>query len=414
MRFIHTADIHLDSPLAGLAARAGERARDLVGATRRAFTGLIDAAVDQAVDFVVIAGDLYDGDWRDFSTGLFFAEGMARLEHAGIRVALVKGNHDAENAMTRSLSLPPNVHVFRSDRAETVVWENLGVALHGRSYGQRAMRDNIAGGYPAPVPGLLNVGVLHTAADGRPGHEPYAPCALAELAAKGYGYWALGHVHAREVLSERPWIVFPGNLQGRHANETGPKGFTLVTADAGEVMAVEHVDCDVVRWARVPVEVGGCAGLDEVGERVRAALGEALAGAGRRTLAVRLTLTGRGAVHRALVGDPDRTAAECEVAAMRAGGDVWIEKVELRTAEPDAGAAALPDALGELLRAVEEVRADPAEHDGLRAELEALLSRMPHAVRAEAGLDELGDELLAAVLEDARAIVLGRLAGEGA
>jgi len=414
LRFIHTADIHLDSPLAGLAARAGERARDLVGATRRAFTGMIDVAVEQAVDFVVIAGDLYDGDWRDFSTPLFFAEGMARLEHAGIRVAVVKGNHDAESTMTRNLSQLPNVRVFRADRAETVVWDDLGVALHGRSYGQRAMRDNIAAAYPAPVPGLLNVGVLHTAADGRPGHEPYAPCALAELAAKGYGYWALGHVHAREVLCERPWIVFPGNLQGRHANETGPKGFTLVTADAGEVVAVEHVDCDVVRWARVPVDVGGCAGLDEVGERVRAALGDAVAAAGRRTLAVRLTLTGRGAVHRALVCDPDRTAAECAVAAMRAGGDVWIEKVELRTGEPEAGTAPPPDAFGELLRAVEEVRADPAEHEGLRAELESLLSRMPHAVRAEAGLDELGDDLLAAVLEDARAIVLGRLAGERA
>lgn len=414
MRFIHTADIHLDSPLAGLKARVGEeRARDLVGATRRAFTGMIDTAVEQAVDFVVIAGDLYDGDWRDFSTGLFFAEGMARLEHSGIRVALVKGNHDAENAMTRSLTLPPNVKVFRSDRAETFRWDDLGVALHGRSYGQRQMRDNIAAGYPAPVPGLLNIGVLHTAADGRPGHEPYAPCALTELAAKGYAYWALGHVHAREVLSERPWIVFPGNLQGRHANETGPKGFTLVTADAGEVMAVEHIDADVVRWARVTVEIDGCSGLDDVGERVRAALGEALEEAGRRTLAVRLTLTGRGAAHRTLAGNPERTAAECAVAAARAGGDVWIEKVELRTAEPDAGAPALPDAFGELLHAVEEVRVDPAEHDSVRAELEALLSRMPHAVRVEAGLEELDDALLSAILEDARAIVLSRLSGEG-
>lgn len=412
MRFIHTADIHLDSPLRGLAARAGGRAGDLVGATRRAFTALIDAAVEQAVDFLVIAGDLYDGDWRDFATPLFFAEGMARLEHAGIRVALAKGNHDAENAMTRSLTLPPNVKVFRSDRAETVVWDDLGVALHGRSYGQRAMRDNMAAAYPAPLPGLLNVGVLHTAADGRPGHEPYAPCALAELAAKGYAYWALGHVHAREVLSERPWIVFPGNLQGRHANETGAKGYTLVTADAGEVVAVEAVACDVVRWARVAVDIGGGTGLDEVGERVREALADALNGAGRRTLAARLTLEGRGALHRVLVGDPERVRAECQQAALRAGGDVWIEKVVLRTGEPEAPAP-LPDALGELLGAVEEVRADPAEHDALRDELEALLARIPHAVRAEAGLAALDDGLLAAVLEDARAIVLNRLGGEG-
>jgi DNA repair exonuclease SbcCD nuclease subunit len=413
LRFIHTADIHLDSPLAGLSARAGERARDLAGASRRAFHGLIQQAIDLTVDFVVIAGDLYDGDWRDFTTGIVFADGMARLERAGIRVAVVKGNHDAENTMTRSLTLPPNVHVFRSDRAETKVWDGLNVALHGRSFGQARVTDNLALGYPPPRPGMLNIGILHTGADGRPGHDNYAPCAVAELVAKGYDYWALGHVHTREVLCQRPWIVFPGNLQGRHANEAGPKGFTLVSADEGGIVSVTAVETDVVRWARLDIDVSGCEGLDEVCERLRERLATTVDEAGRRTLAVRLTLTGVCPVHRRLVGNLERTIAECHVAASRAGGDVWIEKVDVATREPAAARPApAADALSELLRTIETVRTDPDQHAALRGELMPLLARMPQAVRAEAGLEDLDDAALAAILDDARSIVLNRLLGD--
>src|SRR5690606_24019523 len=131
MLIIHAADIHLDSPLAGLTAKAGDRANELVGATRRAFSAMVDYAIEVKVDLVLISGDLYDGDWKDFSTGLFFVAEMARLGRAGIRVAIIKGNHDAESLMTRSLTWPGNVKVFRADKAETWTLEDLGVAVHG-------------------------------------------------------------------------------------------------------------------------------------------------------------------------------------------------------------------------------------------------------------------------------------------
>jgi DNA repair exonuclease SbcCD nuclease subunit len=413
LRFIHAADIHLDSPLTGLATRAGERATTLVGATRRAFEALIAFAIEQAVDFVIIAGDLYDGDWRDFATGLAFTAGMARLERAGIRVVMVRGNHDAENTMTRRLTLPANVHVFESRKAHVIPFDDVQVAFHGRSFGTRREDENLALTYPAPLAGFFNIGVLHTSANGRPGHDVYAPCSVDDLKARGYDYWALGHVHKREVLCDAPWIVFPGNLQGRDANETGAKGCTLVTVEGWRVVSVEAVALDVVRWARCRVEVADCADLEAVGEAVRGVLADAVADADGRPLAVRLTLTGASPVHRRLVDDTDHTAAECEAAAQRAG-DVWIEKVEVRTTDPEPPGHGASDALGELIRAVEAVQAD--DREALLRQLVTRLEKLPPEIREAAGLSNLIDgdptgAVLAGVLADAEALLLNRLLG---
>ncbi|HHD57358.1 MAG TPA: DNA repair exonuclease, partial [Desulfobulbaceae bacterium] len=222
--FLHAADIHLDSPLRNLATREGAPVELIRNATRRAFENLVQLAVDEKVDFLLLAGDLYDGAWRDFNTGLFFIEKMRRLKEAGIRVFLISGNHDAASRITRALRLPDNVVHFSSRRARTIELEDLNVAIHGQSYAKRAVTADLAKDYPPPVQGMVNIGLLHTALAGRDGHEPYAPCTPGELADKGYDYWALGHVHQREIVDKDPWIVFAGNLQGRHIRETGPRG----------------------------------------------------------------------------------------------------------------------------------------------------------------------------------------------
>ena len=264
MKFIHTADIHLDSPLAGLSAAKDAPFARLRDSTRAALRNLVDYALAEAVDFVVIAGDLYDGTWRDYSTGLFLTAQMARLGGAGIPAYVVLGNHDAESKLTRQLTLPANVHVFAADKAQTIRLDACDVALHGRSFPTPALGENIALAYPPPVPGRFNIGLLHTAAGGREAHANYAPCALADLLAKGYDYWALGHVHAREILSERPHVVFPGNLQGRNIRETGAKGFTVVRVEDGRVVAADHVAADAVRWFRCGVDLAEAADFDDV------------------------------------------------------------------------------------------------------------------------------------------------------
>ncbi len=221
MKFIHTADIHLDSPLAGLAAYPDAPAERLRTVTRDAFTRLVDVAIEEAVDFMIIAGDLYDGNWKDYNTGHFFCREMGRLNRAGIPVFLLFGNHDADSEMTKKLILPANVHVFDSRKASTFRIEELKVALHGRSFREAATLENLATGYPRPVEGWLNIGVLHTALEGYAAHARYAPCTLAELVAKGYDYWALGHVHEHAILAASPGWSSPAicraGISGRPA-----------------------------------------------------------------------------------------------------------------------------------------------------------------------------------------------------
>ena len=231
MKYIHTADLHLDSPLRGLSAYADAPAERLRTATRDAFHNLVTQAIDEQVDFMVIAGDVYDGDWKDFNTGLFFIRQMGRLRHAGILVYLLYGNHDADSEMTRGLELPDNVHVFSSRKAETFRIETRKVALHGRSFKVAATTDNLLPGYPDPVAGWLNIGVLHTALEGNAEHARYAPCSVAELQAKGYQYWALGHVHEHWVQRGDVTMAYPGNLQGGCVAIAAPRRQMAVDVD---------------------------------------------------------------------------------------------------------------------------------------------------------------------------------------
>ncbi|RZM02251.1 MAG: DNA repair exonuclease [Variovorax sp.] len=382
MRFIHAADIHLDSPLRGLAAYQNAPVEALRNATRDAFTHLVNEAIELAVDFLVIAGDLYDGAWRDFNTGHFFVREMGRLHQAGIPVYLLYGNHDAESEMTRRLGFPPNVHVFDTRRAQTFRIDALRVALHGRSFKDAATLENLAVGYPDPVAGWLNVGVLHTALEGDAAHARYAPCSLAELNARGYDYWALGHVHEHAVLQREPsWVVFPGNLQGRHIRETGPRGAMLVTADAGGIVAVERLIVDVLRWERLSVDASGAADLDGVVALAGRALQDLLARQGdRKPLSVRVTVTGRSAAHGELFGRYHQLREELLAQAAILGGDrLWIEKVRVETAPP-ADAAQVrerSDAIADLQALLEDVALDEAFLRSLADDLQQLTGKAP-------------------------------------
>jgi predicted phosphodiesterase len=407
MRFIHAADLHLDSPLSGLRERAGERAEDIAGASRRAFDNLIDFAVTERVDFVVIAGDVFDGDWSDYSSGLFLIRGLDRLNRVGIPVIMIRGNHDSANQMSRRLTWPSNVRELSSRAPETVVLEPLDVAIHGQSFPARAVTENLAASYPPPRAGMFNIGVLHTSADGRAGHDVYAPCELRDLTLKGYDYWALGHIHTREILATDPYVVFPGNLQGRHVNEPGAKGFSLVTVAGGHVTNVEHVSVDVVRWATLVVDVSGAETLEDLCPRVGQAIAEAVADADGRTLAVRLVLRGACAAHRALAGDPERLAAECASLALQSRGDVWIERVDVET-DP-ALLHTETGALADVTQLISHVRTDPADMDQIRVALERGLDKIPLPLRTEAGLAGLSAEQCARVLADAEALILHKL-----
>lgn len=413
MRFLHAADLHLDSPLRGLDRYDGAPVDEARGATRRAFDHLIAAALDHQVDFVVIAGDLYDGDWPDHNTGLFFIKGVSRLAEEGIAVVLVRGNHDAASRLTKVLRLPKNVRLLTDAQPETQVFADLGVALHGQSFATAAVTADLAASYPAPIPGCFNLGLLHTSLDGRPGHDPYAPTTLDVLRGKSYDYWALGHVHAAEVVCREPWVVYPGNTQGRHIRETGPKGCALVTVEDGEITH-QTIALDVMRWETLTLDIGDLPDQEALLEAAVLGLRQRLAEVGDRVLAARVRLQGDGPLHRLLAARSDTVEQELRNFALQASnGRAWLEKIEFRTRPPlDLDRIAeRDDPVGLLVRELREIAADPALLRAVAEEaLSDLLRKLPVDLRAAARLDET--EGLIELLGEVESDLLARLAGE--
>ncbi len=378
IKFIHTADIHLDSPLKGLEAHEGAPVEEIRGATRKAFDNMIELAIEEKIDFVLIAGDLYDGDWKDYNTGLFFADRMGRLSRAGIRVFIVSGNHDAASQITRAMPLPENVTFLSTKKPESVKLDDLGVIIHGQGYSKRAVTDNLASRYPQYVPGYFNIGMLHTSLTGRTGHENYAPCSIDELKSKGYDYWALGHVHKQEIVDKDPWIVFPGNIQGRHIRETGAKGATLVTVDNGTITGVTEKELDVVRWAVCEVDMSQCHTMDDVNDAVRLELEQELEKTEGRTLAVRLILTNKSYVHAQLINRTAQLTGEFKGIAVGTG-DIWIEKIKFHTSRQKSLEEIFPPdtPIAGLLQSIQHLELNKETIMDLVPELSALKKKLP-------------------------------------
>lgn len=413
MKFLHAADIHLDSSLHGLEQYEGAPIDEIRSATRRAFDNLIELAIDEEVAFVLLAGDLYDGDWKDYNTGLYFVGCMVRLCEAGIRVFIVAGNHDAASQITKHLRLPDNVTLFSTKNPQQVILDDLNVAVYGQGFATRAVTDDLSRTYPQGNPQLLNIGLLHTCLDGKPGHEPYAPCTVDGLRSKGYQYWALGHVHKREEVSQDPWIVFPGNIQGRHVREVGPKGCTLVTVESGEIVEVEHRDLDVMRWSLCELDVSAGETVDDIYEQVREGLQSALDTAEGRPIAVRLILQGACSAHSALHADRERWIQEYRALATELGGaGIWLEKVSIKT-KPTVSAdevLAHEDALGGLLRAIRDMELDASALDELADEVSALRQKLPaELLGGDDPYDPTNPEVLKDTLEDIKELLVNRL-----
>jgi len=413
IRFIHAADAHLDSPLKGLEAHDGAPVDVLRGATRRAFENLIQLAIDENIDFLVIAGDLYDGDWKDYSTGLFFRGQLARLRDRGIPVYLIAGNHDAASVISRKLSLPENVHVFSTRTSESMEVAGLPVVIHGRGFPSRAVPENLVFDYPAAVPNKFNIGLLHTSLTGRPGHDTYAPCSETDLHQKDYGYWALGHIHQPEVISQDPWIVFAGNCQGRDAREAGPRGCWLVTVkDSLDVENAEWRDLAIVRWQVLEIDLAGVTEESEALSRVYKSMAGAVSEAKGRLVAARIVFTGATPLHGSLLRETHRWRAELLGRAQDQGEEaIWIERIKVSTFPVyDLAQLADRDALTKIvLETLEQARVEPGN---LPQEIKEMLEVLPSEIRSEVEFDWTGDNSIT-VLEDVRAIILDALGTKG-
>ncbi len=361
-KFIHAADLHVDSPLLGLDAYEGAPVERIRNATRRALENLVQLAIDEQVRFVVLAGDVYDTQPL-FETSVFFRRQMQALADEGIPVAIVLGNHDHAGVSPPGSQLPGNVHVLSHQAAESLRICD-GVVVHGRSFPRPDYTDDLVKDYPAAVDGLLNVGLLHTSLAGDPEHNPYAPTSTQALGAMGYQYWALGHVHRHASWVERgAHIVFPGNLQGRHIKETGPKGAVVVEYEGARVLGWRHVPLDVMRWHHVEVDATN-AGSDEalVSEAKQALFAQTAADREQGLLcAARISLKS-GREWRA-----SRTLRERLIQESQEAGELlWLEKVRMQVVER-RDASELTNRLVELAT---RLVADPAARQALDEEVE--------------------------------------------
>jgi len=404
-KFIHASDLHLGSPLIGLSLKDEAVAKQFAAASRDAFTDLVTRSIELRAAFVIIAGDVYDGEWKDTSIGLFFNRELARLDRAGIQVFLLKGNHDAESVVTKTISLPECVRQFPSNSPHTFRIKELEVAIHGRSFPDRAVTENYAVSYPEPIPGWFNIGVLHTSCDGRPGHADYAPCTVPDLVRRGYQYWALGHVHQFEELSRDPWIVFPGNLQGRNVREHGPKGAVVIDVDDGRVTSVERMILDRARWAVVTIDLTGIDDETRALPRIEDAIRPVADQADARLLALRVRLEGKSKLHRVLKAESRRFSDEIQAAAQRCHENIWLERLRIDTADIDASSPGT-DALAavDLAAMLDGLERDPAIRAAAEALASSITAKLPGGVKSDEA--PVGD--IDALLADARAAVLGR------
>lgn len=425
MKFLHVADIHLDSPLDGLERYDGAPVDLIRGATRRALENMVQLAMDERVDFVVIAGDLYDGDWRDFNTGMFFVRQVAKLREAGIRVYLIAGNHDAASTMTRKLRLPTNPDglglMLSHEQPETRRLEDLGVAIHGRSFANQAETKNMVPEYPTPIPHWFNLGLLHTSLNGSEEHDTYAPCTPTELRMKGYDYWALGHIHKRTLIPSDgqpltlPPVLYSGNIQGRHIRELGPRGCFLVSVDERHRIDVEFRELDVFRWDICSVPCDDARNTDDVLERFRQELRDLMQRHGYRPLGVRVILTGGTAAHQELSSFRAGFTADVRSTAMIVSdGEAWIEQVQLATSYPRDVQTVLEGEgpLGELARYLEELPNSPDELARLVDELKDLAKKLPGDLQKPPdGLQLDQQEWIKSLLPDLKPLLLERLKG---
>lgn len=254
IRFIHTADLHLDSPFKGMTGLPPARLNELRESTFTAFSRFIDYAVETSPDFIVIVGDIYDGEDRSLRAQRKFREGMERLHEVGIPVYITYGNHDHLSGNWVRFELPPNVHEFAGSVEEvSLTVRGMDVVLHGFSYPNRQVREEMVSHYPTALDNQsFHIGLLHGSIAGNDTHAVYSPFTIGELQSKHYDYWALGHIHLRQKLSENPPIVYSGNLQGRHRNESGEKGFYEVELSKTDAI-LSFVQTSAVHFGKIQV-----------------------------------------------------------------------------------------------------------------------------------------------------------------
>jgi len=374
LRFVHAADLHLDSPFRGSAdARPALKDR-LQSATLGALERVVGHTIGAKADFLIIAGDLYDSKDRSLRALVAFRKQMERLAERNIPVFIVHGNHDPLNGWGSSFQLPANVRTFGS-RTDTEPFLRFGrevAQIVGVSYTRERVTDNLASSFTAAPDAPYSIAVLHANIGHQAGHADYAPATVDDLVTAGFNYWALGHVHTRSILAKEPaMVVYPGNTQGRNPRESGPRGCYQVDVDTHGRAHLEFVDTSVVRWAHIELSIRDCAGMDQLVDSMLREARNASAGFDGPTV-VRCTIRGNGVLHRDLQRD-EMNEELCEVLQ----SVVVAESVRIATGpELDLESLARTETMvSEFLKVAERALEEPELRQRLADSLTALFRR---------------------------------------
>ncbi len=413
LRFIHAADLHLDSPFTGIRAAAPENvAKALHSATFDSYNNIVDLCISECVDALLVAGDIYDGADRSLRAQRAFIQGLQRLDAAGIRSFVCHGNHDPLDGWEARLSYPDGCHRFGADFSPAPVFpdEPERALVYGVSYPTRDVYENLVSRLGQVDESAFTIGLLHANVGGNSDHAPYSPCSLDDLARAGIDYWALGHVHTRQVLRNRtPTVVYPGNSQGRHPNETGARGVYLVEVDDRGNVSLDFRPTDTVRWERANIDISTLETEQDLLDEIDDAMQRLLDGAEGRSVVARMTLTGRGELNRFLRQPAALDDLLAEVNDQRAQRlpFVWCERIENETAaaiDRDAIRSG-EDFLAEVLRTADQLRETPETfRDGL--------ADLYRHTRYRRYLTTLTDKEIAALLDEAEALAVNLLAEE--
>lgn len=407
-KFIHTADIHLDSPLKSLALRNPQVADLVGGATRRTFQKIIDLCIEEQVHALIIGGDLYDGDLRSMKTAAFLNQQMRRLEEVDIKVFMIRGNHDSESSITRHLNLPANVHVFTGHGGVEELRDH-GVAIHGVSFAQRHAPDSLLAKYKKPISGLINIGIMHTSLAGAAEHDVYAPCSLNELSGHGFDYWALGHIHRRRVYSEKPFVVMPGIPQGRDIGEDGSKSVTIVEASDQKISLEERFVADS-EFQRVRIDLSHIGEWHAAMQLLCNMLTEAKKNSKAQFVICRIVLVGLSPLYWLLKRDIDLFQEEAHSMALHIK-DLFLDGIENHT-EASERSPCDSNPVDELNSLMLEVSMKDDFRENATSFMESVVNTLPAELRDCYGIDQAGREkILLKFLYDGRAAVIASLKG---
>ena len=369
LRFIHAADLHLDSPFRGIRNEAPDYvAETLRRATFDAYDNIVGLCLREQVDALLVAGDIYDGADRSLRAQLKFVDGLNRLDAGGVRSFVCHGNHDPLDGWEARLSLPQGCVRFGPEVTAEAVFpsEPQRATVHGISYPRREVRENLSPLFDESATGTgFGIGLLHANVGGNPEHDSYAPCSIADLVETGLDYWALGHVHTRQVLrQERPTVVYPGNPQGRNPREIGERGVYLVEVDDYGAVSLDFRPVDVVRWEALEVDIGDLETEQHLLDAINHATASCAEVADGRSVVFRLELIGRGPLHGTLRRSGTVEELRERVNEQYAGAArwLWCERIHADTASPvdREQVAQREDFAGDLARLSNDLRSDPA------------------------------------------------------